>query len=165
MYIGRWLLRGIILSLTLFSGLLMCIGWYEITPHPPHELGDLLNNLLIVSAILSAMGWTFTLPLSISLDNRILNQMTRAVELLGKTGGPSCLGTLAAAYTHKPMRDAATTALALVAAKVRPADYGTLPGQTVPPLCGAVWPRPTTIPLWLFCMYLRLSETNAQSRP
>ncbi len=134
MYTLRWFLRGMVLSLVFWTGCAACVRWDEGIPGPL----ELFFGSLLSSAVLTLVGSFITLPLSIFIDNLTSSRMTRDVYLLGKVGGPGCIRTLATAYTHLPMRDAAASALALVGAKVRPTDYGALPAQTVPSLCSAL---------------------------
>ncbi len=130
----RWFFRGMSVSIILLAASVLYHRWWEAFVDP---MGWIVA-LLIVSTVRPLIGAIITVPLSIILDNRMLNPMRRAVKLLGTTGGSGCIGTLAAAYIHQPMRVAAGSALKLVGARVRPSDYGALPGQTVPSLCGAL---------------------------
>ncbi len=134
MYTCIMLYRGIFLSLALWPGCTAYLRWEEGLP----DTLDLFFNSIILPACFALMMSYFSVLVSIARDNRTLNPMRRAVKLLGKMGGPPCLGALATAYMHKPMRVAAGAALKQVAARVRPEDYGTLLAQTVPSLCRAL---------------------------
>ncbi len=133
-YTSRMLYSGTILSVVL------CAGYVLFTTSEGGKLGrmGLFTASLIATAGVLLLGSIIAVPLSIFFDSLSSNSITRAVELLGKASDPRCLATLATALTHLPMRDAAATALKLIGSKVRPTDYGALPGQTVPSLCRAL---------------------------
>ncbi len=123
-------LRGLIFSLIYLS--VNFVGFWG-----RYSLPELLE-LLFAPAVIMLVGSIVTVALLVLLVKLLLNPIMRNVELLGKIGGPSCIGTLAVAYMDEPMRVAAGAALKRVAVRVRPEDYGTLPSQTVQSLCRAL---------------------------
>ncbi len=132
-FMGRWLFCGMILSLVVWPG---CSTWIRWVEGLPGTLDQILASIIAPAFLGLIVSYIAASPPT-AIENLTLRPTKRAIELLGKTGGPSCLGALAVAYTHHPLRDVGASALKLVAATVRPEDYGALSGQTVSSLCSA----------------------------
>jgi hypothetical protein len=97
-----------------------------------------LSDVILASTILTVVGYIVTLPLSVWVDNRSLRRSRRVIECLGQLGEAGSTATIATAYMHDPLRPAAASALARVAARLRPEDLGAVPGPSVPALCSAL---------------------------
>jgi len=99
----------------------------------------LFSSLLVFAALLTVVGAVISIPLSVWLDHCKLRQFVPIVDALGEVGQPESTASLAKALVHKSLSEAASSALARVTARLRSEDYGTLPLETVPALCGAVY--------------------------
>jgi hypothetical protein len=94
--------------------------------------------MLILSAFVMIVAYWDSTSVEAVLRERTLVQLRPIVDLLGKHGRSGALGPLAKAYTERSIRVCVSSALAKVAARLGPNDYGTGSADSVSALCRAL---------------------------